>query len=328
MFILYSSAALVLGCLIDRIVGDPHGLWHPVQGIGWLITRWESFLRKRFPSTPEGERHAGTLMVFLVIACTLIPSGLILLLCSRIHPMLGLLVETLFCGWLIAARSLEKETRRVADALNQSLDEGRRAVSMVVGRDTENLSEEGVVRAAVETVAENTSDGVIAPMFWMAIGGAWFGFFYKAVNTMDSMVGYKNDQYLNFGRSAALFDDVVNFIPARISGLLMVLAARILPGFDGRNAHRIYFRDRFNHASPNSAQTEAVMAGALDVQLAGDAYYFGKLVKKKTIGDPIRSIEREDIFRAHRLMYMTELLALILFTGIKLLIFALVSMAA
>ena len=186
----------------------------------------------------------------------------------------------------------------------------RYAVSMIVGRDTKNLSEQGVTKAAVETVAENTSDGVIAPLFYLMIGGAPLGFFYKAVNTMDSMVGYKNDKYLYFGRFAAKMDDLFNYIPARLSAFFMILSAFCL-GMDGKGALRIYLRDRRKHASPNSAQTEAVCAGALGVQLAGDAYYFGKLYHKETIGDPVREIEAEDIVRAGRLMDGTAVLTLI-----------------
>ena len=180
---------------------------------------------------------------------------------------------------------------------------------MIVGRDTEHLTEEGVAKAAIETVAENTSDGVIAPMLYTALGGPVLGFLYKAVNTMDSMVGYKNDKYMYFGRCAAKLDDVVNYIPARISALLMI-AVSFLPGkaYDGKGAWRIWRRDRRKHASPNSAQTEAVCAGSLGVQLAGDASYFGKIVKKPTIGDAHRPVEYEDIKRANGLLYRTAIL--------------------
>ena len=196
----------------------------------------------------------------------------------------------------------------------------RYAVSMIVGRDTKNLSEQGVTKAAVETVAENTSDGVIAPLFYLMIGGAPLGFFYKAVNTMDSMVGYKNDKYLYFGRFAAKMDDLFNYIPARLSAFFMILSAFCL-GMDGKGALRIYLRDRRKHASPNSAQTEAVCAGALGVQLAGDAYYFGKLYHKETIGDPVREIEAEDIVRAGRLMDGTAVLTLIVLGLLRIVVF-------
>lgn len=202
----------------------------------------------------------------------------------------------------------------------QTLEEARKAVSMIVGRDTQSLTETGVTKAAVETVAESTSDGIIAPMFYMAIGGVPLMFLYKAINTMDSMLGYKNEKYLYFGRCAAKLDDAANFIPARISGCLMVAAA-FLCGLDGKNAWKMFRRDRRNHASPNSAHTESAMAGALNVQLAGDAWYFGKLYKKPFIGDDIRPIECEDICRADRLMYGTAILGAAVCTIIFIMIF-------
>ena len=181
---------------------------------------------------------------------------------------------------------------------------------MIVGRDTENLNEEQIAKAAVETVAENTSDGTVAPLLFMAIGGAPFGFLYKAINTLDSMIGYKNDVYLFFGRFSAKLDDAANFLPARISALLMVLASMVL-GMDYQRGYAVFRRDRFNHASPNSAQTESVCAGALGIQLAGDAYYFGKLYPKKTIGDKVRAVSYQDIAGANRLLYATAVLSLI-----------------
>ena len=200
-----------------------------------------------------------------------------------------------------------------------SIESARRAVSMIVGRDTQNLTEEGVTKAAVETVAENTSDGIIAPLFYMMIGGAVLGFAYKSVNTMDSMVGYVNDRYRYFGTAAAKLDDVLNYIPARLSAWLMIAGAWLI-GMDGKNAKKIYLRDRRKHASPNSAQTEAVMAGALDIRLAGDAWYFGELHKKPFIGDPIRKVEMEDILRSHKLMYAGTVLSLVVFGLVRVLV--------
>lgn len=220
------------------------------------------------------------------------------------------------CGKL-----LEKESMHVFDRLkNGTLDEARYAVSMIVGRDTQSLSKEAIIRAAVETVAENTSDGVVAPMFFMAIGGAPLMFLYKGINTMDSMLGYKNEKYLYFGRCAAKLDDLANYVPARLSAWLMILAAPFVR-LDAKEAMRIYKRDRRNHASPNSAQTESVMAGALHIQLAGDAWYFGKLYKKPTIGDPIRPVQTEDIQRAGHLLYAASALTAIVFAGIRILFF-------
>lgn len=252
----------------------------------------------------------GMLLAFTVIFATFAMSVIIIVAAYSINLYAGVIAEAVMTWQILATKCLRVESMRVYDALKtDGVDAGRRAVSMIVGRDTSVLDAAGVTRAAVETIAENTSDGVIAPMLYTAIGGPVLGFVYKAVNTMDSMLGYKNDKYMYFGRFAARLDDVVNFIPARISAYLMIAAAFIGGRqFDGKNAYRIFKRDRFNHASPNSAQTESVCAGALRVQLAGDAVYFGKLVKKKYIGDGLREIEYEDIKRANRLMYITAFL--------------------
>ena len=312
--------ALPLGFVLDLILGDPSWIRHPVCWIGDLISTLEKRLRKIFPDTPGGLLTAGIVMVFMVCAvCYFLPFAILYIL-YKFVPVAAFLLETFWCYQLLAARSLKQESMKVYDRLlNGTLDEARYAVSMIVGRDTESLSDTGVTKAAVETVAENASDGVIAPMLYMAIGGAPLMFLYKGINTMDSMVGYKNDKYLYFGRCAAKLDDVANYIPARLSGWLMV-AASGLTGFSWKNAARIYRRDRRNHASPNSAQTEAAMAGALGVQLAGNAFYFGKLYEKPTIGDPDRTVEYEDIPRANRILYGTAVLGMAVFTVLGFLI--------
>ena len=303
-------AALLTGYVLDLIFGDPRQISHPIRIIGNLIAVLEKGIRKVFPKTSRGELAGGTVLVVLVVLiCTAVPAAL-LGLAAWIHPVVYWLMASFWCWQILATKSLKTESMKVYAPLKEGdLPAARRAVAMIVGRDTERLTEEGVAKAAVETVAENTSDGIVAPLIFLALGGPALGFFYKAVNTMDSMVGYKNERYLYFGRTAARLDDVLNFLPSRISAWLMILAAAFL-GMDGKNAKRIYLRDRRNHASPNSAQTEAVMAGALRVQLAGDAWYFGELYKKPTIGDPFRAVEPEDIVRANRLMYLTSALAL------------------
>ncbi len=303
-------AALLTGYVLDLIFGDPRRIYHPIRIIGNLIAVLEKGIRKLFPKTSKGELAGGTVLVVLVVLiCTAVPAAL-LGLAAWIHPVVYWLLASFWCWQILATKSLKTESMKVYAPLKEGdLPAARRAVAMIVGRDTERLTEEGVAKAAVETVAENTSDGIVAPLIFLALGGPALGFFYKAVNTMDSMVGYKNERYLYFGRTAARLDDVLNFLPSRISAWLMILAAAFL-GMDGKNAKRIYLRDRRNHASPNSAQTEAVMAGALRVQLAGDAWYFGELYKKPTIGDPFRAVEPEDIVRANRLMYLTSALAL------------------
>ena len=320
----WTALALVLGFFIDLLVGDPRWLYHPVRIIGHGISFLEKNLRKCFPDTEKGQQRAGFVLVLLIcVGSAGIPFG-ILYLAYKIHVVLGVCLETVMCYQMLAVKSLKDESMRVFEELKKGDLEGARyAVSMIVGRDTKALDEAGVTKAAVETVAENTSDGIIAPLFYMAIGGPVLMFFYKGVNTMDSMVGYKNEKYLNFGRYAAKFDDIMNYIPARISAWLMIAASYVC-GFDGKNAAKIYKRDRYNHASPNSAQTEAVMAGALDIQLAGNAYYFGKLYEKPTIGDNIRPVESQDIKRANRLLYVSAAMAVALFAGIRWLIQGLV----
>ncbi len=312
----YHIFAFIAGFVLDLLIGDPHFIPHPVRLIGSLI----SFCDKRLNcdagyNISEKKLNLikykrGILLAFTVIFATFAMSVIIIVAAYSINLYAGVIAEAVMTWQILATKCLRVESMRVYDALRtDGVDAGRRAVSMIVGRDTSVLDAAGVTRAAVETIAENTSDGVIAPMLYTAIGGPVLGFVYKAVNTMDSMLGYKNDKYMYFGRFAARLDDVVNFIPARISAYLMIAAAFIGGRqFDGKNAYRIFKRDRFNHASPNSAQTESVCAGALRVQLAGDAVYFGKLVKKKYIGDGLREIEYEDIKRANRLMYITAFL--------------------
>lgn len=312
--------ALVLGFCIDLLLGDPHSSLHPVVLIGKLISATEKAVRKLFPQTPRGENAAGAVLwLFAAAVSTAVPAG-ILWLAYRVNRFLGIGLESLMCWQILATKSLRDESMKVYRALLEGDPaKYRYAVSMIVGRDTAQLSDRAVARAAVETVAENTSDGIIAPMLFLAIGGAPLGFFYKAVNTMDSMLGYVEMPYKNIGLVPAKLDDVFNYIPARLSALLM-LAAGALEGLDVRNGYRIWRRDRRNHASPNSAQTESVCAGLLGLQLAGDASYHGVLHKKPYIGDPLREIEYADIPRACRLLYGTAILALVLFAGIRLLI--------
>ena len=308
----WSLFALLFGFGIDLLMGDPHSIPHPVVGIGKLISFLEKGLRRLFPKTDGGEIAAGgVLWVLVVVICTALPAG-ILFLCDRLSPWLRLTVESLMCWQILATKSLKDESMKVYMALESGdLEESRHAVSMIVGRDTARLDDAGVTRAAVETVAENTSDGGVAPMLFLALGGAPLGFLYKAVNTMDSMLGYVEPPYKNIGLIPAKMDDAANFLPSRLSALLM-LAAGFLLGLDGKNGWRIFRRDRRNHASPNSAQTESVCAGLLGVRLAGDAWYHGVLHKKKYIGDDTRDITHRDIPLTCRLMYLTALLTLLL----------------
>lgn len=310
-----SLAACAAGFLLDFIFGDPVWLYHPVRLIGSGISLGERLLRRCFRG--RGLIFGGAVLWIIMAGLSfLIPFGA-LVLAQKIHPGVRFVLETFWCYQIFAARCLCKESGKVYDRLKeQDLPGARHAVSMIVGRDTGSLSAEGVTKAAVETVAENTSDGVTAPLIYMLIGGAPLGFFYKAVNTMDSMLGYKNEKYMYFGRIPARMDDVFNYIPARITALFMILSA-FLCGLNGKNAWKIYRRDRRKHASPNSAQTESVCAGALGVRLAGDAVYFGRLHKKEYLGDALRPIEPEDIKRAGHLMYVTAFLVLLVFGMVK-----------
>lgn len=303
----YHILAFFYGFILDLLLGDPCFLPHPVRLIGKLISETEKRLRGSQPAESGKEIRRGTAMVCVVLVVVVTAAAGCLCAAYLMHPLVGVLLESLMTYQILAVKCLRVESMKVYRCLQEeNLVQARAAVSMIVGRDTDRLDGEGIAKAAIETVAENTSDGVIAPMLYLAIGGPVLGFFYKAVNTMDSMVGYKNEKYLYFGRAAAKLDDALNFIPARVSACLMIAAAFVLGGdFSGRNAVRIYRRDRRKHASPNSAQTESVCAGALGIRLAGDASYGGKTVKKPYIGDASRGVEYEDIRRANRMMYVT-----------------------
>lgn len=315
----WSLFALLIGFVMDLLIGDPHGFPHPVVLIGKLISVLETAVRKVFPKTVSGENWAGAVLWLVVTALSFTVPLAILLLCQAVSPYLRLAVESIMCWQILATKSLRDESMKVYTALESGdLQKSRYAVSMIVGRDTAQLDDKAITRATVETVAENTSDGIVAPMLCLAIGGAPLGFFYKAVNTMDSMLGYVEPPYKNIGMVPARMDDVMNFIPSRISAFMMLFAGWILR-LDVKNGFKIFKRDRFNHASPNSAQTESVCAGLLGLRLAGDAVYHGVLHKKKYIGDPVREIEHRDIPRACRLLYVTAGITLLICSILKVL---------
>ena len=312
--------AVLGGFVLDALFGDPAWLPHPVVYMGKAISKLETFLRPRLPKTPQGELLGGAIVAFCLPVGTFLLTGLVCWGAARLHPLLGLAVQMFWCGQALAARGLVQESTNVYKELKKpDLPGARKAVSRIVGRDTAELTAEGVTKAAVETVAENASDGVIAPLLYMLIGGAPLALTYKAINTMDSMLGYKNEKYLYFGRVPAKLDDVANYIPSRLAGLLWVAAAA-LTGNSARGAWKIWRRDRRRHASPNSAQTESACAGALGVQLAGPAYYFGQYYPKLTIGDALRPIEPEDILRANRMMVAESILALAIGLGLRVLL--------
>lgn len=314
--------AMVIGFGLDAALGDPRSWPHPVKLVGKQIEFEEGLIRtyllpearKAADDWPlddvQTEKLAGAALAADVALITPAATWLLLKACDKIHPAAALAAESILCYQLLAARSLRDESTAVQRALDDGdLDGARRAVGMIVGRDTDKLDEEGVARAAVETIAENTSDGVVAPLLFMGLGGAPAAMLYKAVNTLDSMVGYKNEAYENLGWAGARLDDLLNIVPSRIAGGLMCAAAR-LAKLDPHRAWGTFLRDRSKHTSPNSAQTEAACAGALGVQLGGGNYYFGEYVEKPTIGDAVRPVQAADIARANKLMYATALLGL------------------
>lgn len=327
---------LVIGFILDACFGDPVWLYHPVRIIGNLISFLEKLILPCCKKNKVKERVGGFILVLLVLILSVLIPAILLALAYKLHVIVGMVLEGFWVYQLLAAKGLWQESQKVKKALWVDLESGRRAVSMIVGRDTDSLDETGVIKATVETVAENTSDGIVAPLVFMTAFGAVGGFFYKAVNTMDSMIGYRNDKYEYFGTFGAKLDDFCNYIPARISALFMIVATGLCEAFgkvgsklnkeSAKNfysigdAYRIWRRDRRNHKSPNSAQTESVCAGALQIQLAGPACYFGKLHEKPYIGDDIRPIEAEDINRACVLMYLTSVITLVFCVGVLLIV--------
>lgn len=319
------------GFLLDMLLGDPYCLPHPVRWIGFLIGFLDRHLRRESDS-PSRKRHKGLCLVIMMLLICGSVTFIGLFLLYHIHRTVGVIAESILCYQMLSMKCLKTESMKVCLALQAGdAEQARKAVSMIVGRDTERLDEAGIARAAVETVAENTSDGVIAPMFYLALGGGVLGVLYKTINTMDSMIGYKNEKYLDFGRYAAKLDDAVNYIPSRLAALMMIAGTAICrllfrpqkrqTGcliYSAHDAWRIYRRDRYNHASPNSAQTESVCAGALGLRLAGDAWYFGRKVEKPYIGDALRPVEAEDICRANRLLYAASLLMWLVCMGVLL----------
>ena len=309
-----SLTAIIAGFILDLIFGDPHWLPHPICLIGNMIGFLERNLRRLLEPGKWALLCGGALMVAIVLVVSFAVPYAILYCAGQVHPWLRWALETVMCYQIFATKCLRDESMKVFTALQSGdLADARVKLSWIVGRDTQNLDEEEVTKGAVETVAENTADGIIAPMLYMFLGGAPLAFLYKGINTMDSMVGYKNDKFLYFGRCAAKLDDLANLIPARITGLVMILASYFL-NLDTKNAWKIFWRDRYNHLSPNSAMTESVTAGALNIQLGGDHFYFGKLVHKDTIGDDLRPVRPDDIAAANNLLYMTAVLCLLLFS--------------
>lgn len=312
------GGAVLIGALLDLVFGDPRWLPHPVVLMGKCISGLEGLLRRVFPKTPAGEIRAGAVMALILPAGTLVVSALAVWAAGLIHPLAGLALQCFWCAQCLAAKDLKIEAMRVWRRLAKfhDLPGARKAVSRIVGRDTEELPAEGVTKAAVETVAENLSDGVIAPLFYMILGGAPLALMYKSINTMDSMCGYKSERYLYYGRAAAKLDDAANFLPSRISALLLIAASAVCGG-NPADAWKIWRRDAGKSPSPNSGQTEAACAGALGIQLGGPASYFGVRYEKETMGDPGRPAEAEDIRRACRMMLTASALGTVLMVAVR-----------
>lgn len=303
--------------ILDQIFGDPRNFPHPVVIIGKLISAMERFTRKVFPKTNKGELAAGAFTWLVVATVSFAVPFIALVLLAKVNVWAAFALNIFWSYQIFASKSLKEQSMLVYRYLEaEDLPNSRKYLSWIVGRDTSELDPEEITKAVVETVAENTSDGVTAPMLYMMILGAPLGMLYKAINTMDSMLGYKNDRYMYFGRIPAKIDDVANFIPARITGLLMCLTAPLI-GLDGRNAYRIYKRDRLKHLSPNSGHLEAACAGAMHIMLGGDSFYFGKLVEKASLGDPDREVRITDIPGSIKMMYASSLAMLALLEVVR-----------
>jgi len=317
MYFGYTTLAVAIGTLLDLIIGDPHNIWHPVMGIGKLVRVLENKIRKQADGSESKLKVGGILLWFLVIAVSSAISGGILFIAWKISPFLYLAIASVMSCQIMATKCLRDESMKVYYSLEENdIEKARENVSMIVGRDTDRLSKEGIIKATVETVAENTSDGSIVPLFYLMIGGPVLGFLYKAVNTMDSMIGYKNEKYIHIGWMAAKMDDLFNYIPARLTAAAMIASSGIL-GLDMKNAIHIFKRDRYKSPSPNSAQSESVVAGALGIRLLGDAYYFGELHHKEYIGDEINKIETGNIVSANNILYVTLIVSFIMFISIR-----------
>lgn len=305
---------LTIGFILDLIIGDPNNPFHPVRGIGWITSKLESFFRKILKNSLK---TAGLIVWILTIMITFLITYGIILGAERVNSYFAIAVKGIIIYFCISAKGLVSEGYKVIKYLKEgNIKKSRKQLSYIVGRDTENLDSQGVVRAVVETIAENMSDGVIAPLLFAGIFGAEGAMIYKAVNTMDSMFGYKNDKYMEFGYFPAKLDDVFNYIPARITGMLIILSAFILKK-DYKNSFKIYIRDRYNHTSPNSAHPEAAIAGALDIQLGGVNYYFGKIVEKPVIGDKVKDIEISDVKETTQILYLSAVIGFLMIIIIK-----------
>ncbi|NOW22886.1 adenosylcobinamide-phosphate synthase [Clostridium butyricum] len=303
---------------MDLLIGDPNNPFHPVRGIGLLASKLETIFRKLLKNSLK---IAGLIVWIITIILTFAITYGIIFVCMKINKYLGIIVQGIIIYFCISAKGLVVEGYKVIKYLNEgNIEKSRKQLSYIVGRDTESLDSKGITRAVIETIAENMSDGVIAPILFAGIFGAAGSMAYKAVNTMDSMFGYKNEKYIKFGYFPAKLDDLFNYIPARVTGILIIISSFFLKR-DYKNSFKIYKRDRYNHTSPNSAHPEAAMAGALDIQLGGANYYFGKIVEKPVIGDKIKEIEINDVKKTAEILYLSAVMGFILMVIIKFIIY-------
>ncbi|ENZ33540.1 MULTISPECIES: cobalamin biosynthesis protein [Clostridium] len=309
---------LTIGFILDLLIGDPNNPFHPVRGIGLLASKLETIFRKLLKNSLK---IAGLIVWMITIILTFAITYGIIFVCMKINKYLGIIVQGIIIYFCISAKGLVVEGYKVIKYLNEgNIEKSRKQLSYIVGRDTESLDSKGITRAVIETIAENMSDGVIAPILFAGIFGAAGSMAYKAVNTMDSMFGYKNEKYIKFGYFPAKLDDLFNYIPARVTGIFIIISSFFLKR-DYKNSFKIYKRDRYNHTSPNSAHPEAAMAGALDIQLGGANYYFGKIVEKPVIGDKIKEIEINDVKKTAEILYLSAVMGFILMVIIKFIIY-------
>lgn len=310
--------SIIIGFILDLIIGDPNNPFHPVRGIGKLCSIFEKINRKIFK---KSLKFAGLITWIIVCSVSVFISYIIITASYKANFIFGVFIEGVIIYFCISCRALHKEGAKVAQSLkNRDIKEARKRLSYIVGRDTQNLDEKAVTRAVIETIAENISDGVIAPLIFIGIFGAAGGVLYKAVNTMDSMFGYKNDKYIDFGYFPAKMDDVFNFVPSRLTGFLVIVGSLIL-NYNYINSFKVFKRDRKKHLSPNSAQSEAAVAGALSIKLGGPNYYFGKLVEKPFLGTALKKIEISDIYRSIKILYAVSLLGFIISISLNLTVF-------
>ena len=312
--------SIYTGYALDLIIGDPYSFPHPVRFIGKLISIVEKYIRK-ITSTDRGLKIAGFFLWFITVGVTFVVTYFVVIL-FKFNNFAYFIVNSILIYTTLATKCLKDESTKIYKVLKTGdIEKSRVQLSYIVGRDTTHLNEKEIVRATVETVAENTVDGIIAPLFYGFIGGAPLAMAYKAINTLDSTVGYKNDKYYYLGFASAKIDDIANYIPARIGVLLLALGS-LFTGFNFKNALKIGIRDRKNHKSPNCAFSEGAVAGALGIQLGGTNIYFGKPVYKPTIGDKRREIEVEDIVRTNKIMYGASIISILIFTIIYFAVFS------